>query len=177
MYLDKNSIARKKGSNKAGTIVWSILTAFNVFGIDAGFNPVSGDGPDVGRIVFFAICFVITGFLLVKNILDKKKLANSEVFDNVFRNDSDGVMTFSEISNSTRIPVAKVEKNILWLMKKNILVNCRFDDQSRDRIILTDVNAASTMQFAVLRCRNCGTTVQVRPGQVANCPSCGNLIQ
>ena len=177
MYLDKNTIARKKSTNKAGTIIWSILTAFNAFGVYVGGTQFPDEGPDIGMMIFFLVFLVPFGFLLIKNILEKKKIANAEIFDNVFRNDPDGVMTFAEISNATRLPVSKVEKNLLWLMKKNILVNCRFDAQSRDRIILTDVNAASTMQFAVLQCRNCGTTVQVRPGQVANCPSCGNLIQ
>ena len=178
MYIDENEIDREKGRAKRMIIGWAIACGFFLTAIAGQLSDNSEAAEDSMNIIPFAlVCIAISLVFIIIPILKIPKLNMAKQLSTVFTNDNDGVMTFREMANALHSNEKKVEKTVTWLMNKNLLIHCRFDDQSRDRILLTDVAKRETNEFVTKNCPNCGTFIQARPGATLNCPSCGTPIQ
>ena len=176
MYLNKNKMAMLSASIKVKTWIWGILTGATLMAVFGCFVQTGENKTDASTTIFAIVLTIFNAVMLSGNIINKQKLEKAARINNVFENDADGVMMLHEIASAIHFDKDKIEKLMLYLMNKGILINCRFDDRNSSRILLTDVNVASTNEFVVVVCQACGTQVQVRPGQAVKCPACGTFI-
>ena len=176
MYLNKELLYEIERKAKKGIVTWCIVGGLMACAFFGNLLPSNETEFSMSMAVFTAIVVVMAIVFIILDIIKKQKVVTAERINNVFENDSDGTMTINEIANATRMPKEKLDKNVMWLINKGVLKNCRFDDRDSNRIILTDVTVAKTNDFVLIHCQACGATVQTRPGQAVKCPSCGTFI-
>lgn len=178
MYIDGAEIEEQMSKAKKTIIGWGIAFAIFLFAIFGQLSETDEElKSSMDIIPTSLVCMAICSVFIILAVLKISKLNMAKQLNTAFTNDNDGVMTFKEIANSVRSNEKTVERNITWLMKKNLLIHCRFDDKNRNRLLLTDVAKKETNEFFTKNCPNCGTFIQARPGATLNCPACGTPIK
>ena len=177
MYLNKSDIQALIKSTNGKIRGWSIAAGVFFLALIGGMLPNFEGDSRAGTIGLSATLVAACAIFIAMGISKKAKLNLAYRFNNIFENDSDGIMKINEIANALHMPKEKTEKTLMWLMNNDFLINCRFDDKAPSTILLTDVNVAETNDFVAVQCPACGTYIQVRPGQGIKCPSCGTFVK
>ena len=177
MYLNKGDIEALVRSTNGKIRGWGIAAGIFFLALLGGMLPNFEGENRAGTIVLSVILFSICALFICMGIVKKSKLKLAYRFNNVFENDSDGVMKINEIANAMHMPKEKTEKALMWLMNNDFLINCRFDDKAPSTILLTDVNVSETNDFVAIQCPACGAYIQARPGQGMKCPACNTFVK
>lgn len=176
MYLSDWEIDELERKFKKSNKIFGILAGFFLIGVLAAIFPSEGQEFDPGMAAFSGSLMAGCILKILLNICKYGKFKDARRINNIFENDSDGMMSFTELANALHLPKDKVEKSVLWMLNKGVLKNIRFSDKDPNTIVLRDVNVAETNRFITFNCQSCGAMIQVRSGQAVTCPSCGSIV-
>ena len=164
---------------KMQTMFWIIFHGFFVFIF--GMSLLGGivekellKKLDVSAIVIGGLA--IAGYFLFCIIRNRKWLSMAFRLDDALRNDDNGIITMQELANTLNYN-GNIQKMVGYLMRKNILVNCRYDQQDRNKIICRDVDIDRSVDLRTINCPHCGNVVQGRENVIMQCPMCGIEIK
>ena len=164
---------------KMQTIFWIIFHGF--FAFIFGMSLFGGilekellKKPDVTAIVICGLA--AAGYFLFCIIRNRKWMSLAMRLDDALRNDDNGIITMQELANTLNYN-GNIQKMIAYLMRKNILINCRYDQNDRNKIICRDVNIEQSVDLRTINCPHCGHVVQGRENVIIQCPMCGIEIR
>lgn len=122
-------------------------------------------GIAVGILMFFGTILIIS--LKRFNIAGK---ANK--FNNVFENDTDGVIPLSSVSVIFGLTEDKFIKLFDKMIKKGYIINCYIEYNDTPRIMIKNVSE----QLVAVKCPNCGASNNIKVGQSGICEYCHSKI-
>ena len=164
---------------KMQTIFWIIFHGFFifVFGMSLLGGIVEKELLKKLDVAAFVIgCLAIAGYFMFRMIRNRKWLSMASRLDDALRNDDNGIITIQELANSLNYN-GNIQKTVEYLMKKNILINCRFDQQDRNKIVCRDVDIDRSVDLRTINSPHCGNVVQGRMNVIVKCPMCGIEIK
>ena len=164
---------------KMQTIFWVIFHGFFTFVFGMALFGSIVEKELLKELDFVAIvigCLAIAGYLLFCIIRNRKWLSMALRLDDALRNDDNGIITMQELANALNYN-GNIKQMVDYLMKKNILINCRFDQQDRNKIVCRDVDIDRSVDLRTINCPHCGNVVQGRANVIMKCPMCGIEIK
>ncbi len=173
MYANQKKLIAALTITKVNIWIWGAMTVIVFMAIIQTFI----DGTYKKNFVSFMGFALFHGTIWVLNLNKKSRLDKVERIDNIFRNDDDGVMDLEQLANALNYDNKKIEKCVMYLISKRYLINCRFDDNDRRKIVFRDVNIEESYDLASVNCPSCGTLVQARPNHTVKCPACGRMVK
>ncbi len=164
---------------KMQTIFWIIFHGFFTFIFAMALFGSIVEKELLKELDFVAIvivCLALAGYLLFCTIRNRRRLSMALRLDDALRNDDNGIITMQELANALNYN-GNIQKTVEYLMKKNILINCRFDQQDRNKIVCRDVDIDRSVDLRTINCPHCGNVVQGRMNVIVKCPMCGIEIK
>ncbi len=159
-------------------IKWSVIM-FPAFLGAFIFLGTAVDCGDWTIIPFFIAAEVFCIFILKKYIQNMFYLGWMRLLDRLFKQDADGSVPISEVSNYLATTPERVEKMRKYGEKTRILVNLVYDAEGK-RFVLTDKSNAGVRMndrpFVGLSCPGCGANLKIRSGAVGVCPYCDREV-
>jgi hypothetical protein len=157
------------------TIFWIIFHGFFtlVFGMALLGSIVEKEFlKELGFVAMVIVCLALAGYFLFCIIRNRKWLSMALRLDDALRNDDNGIITMQELANALNYN-GNIKQMVDYLMRKNILINCRYDQQDRNKIVCRDVDIDSSVDLRTINCPHCGNVLQGRKNVIIQCPSCG----
>ena len=132
--------------------------------------------PEYGVDVWF---WVIFGGIFVwqwcRGTIGKKWIKAAEQYNSIFLNDSDGIVTISELRGQMQKKDDMILSEIQKLIDKKYLRKCTLVKTGEPHVALSNGQRAAG-GFISLVCPSCGGTTRIREGIVGRCEYCGGVL-
>ncbi|SCW55950.1 hypothetical protein SAMN02910456_01855 [Ruminococcaceae bacterium YRB3002] len=121
----------------------------------------------------FFLFFIVAGVLIIVwRLLAMRKRSHVRIYNSLFEEDHDGILTYDSIASMTGYPVSKVVSDLIYFQHRNILVNVTLGTNAA-RVDLTSDNK----EFITVACPECGAHVNIRRSGGGKCDHCGTFMR
>ena len=176
MYLNKARMAGSKILNGIVIALFALPAIINIFVLVFAFTEL--DVRKYGIVVhlmmiglfFFMLLFDIG--IIIWRVWAIKRLTRARIYNSMFEEDHDGIITYDSIASMTGNSVAGAVKELMWLVNHNYIVNITLGRTAARVDVLPGDN-----EFVVLSCPCCGAHVNIRKGGGGKCEHCGTFMR
>lgn len=93
----------------------------------------------------------------------------------IFLDDTDGILTFDNLSNLTSKSTDYNRKMINKGLEKSLSNNVSLDENTGN-IVLIGGNKEANIVIEQVICQSCGAKVEIRKGYSGRCPYCNSIV-
>ena len=121
---------------------------------------------------FFIISLLIQIGIIIWRVLFLQNLSRCGLYNSIFEEDHDGIITYSDMASMTGFTEAKVVKDLMSFVKRNYMVNITLGRTAARVDLLSD-----DKEFQVVACPSCGAHVNIRKNGGGRCVHCGTFMR
>ena len=173
MYLNNVKIGSSKILNGLLIAIVALPTAIN--GLFALVAMVSENidrltGLFVAAVTFF---FFAAGVcLIVWRCMALYKLSRARIYNSIFEEDHDGIISYESIATMTGLPMPKVIKELMWFTRRDFIRNVTLGRNAVRVNVLSNEH-----DFLTVSCPTCGAHVNIRRNGGGRCNHCGTFMR
>ena len=117
--------------------------------------------------------FVAGGLaLVIWRVMAIGKFIRARDYNALIEEDHDGILTYESIASMMGISESRVISELMWMNRKDYLVNITLGRTALRVDVLADKN-----EFLKLTCPTCGSLVRVRRTGGGRCDHCGTFVR
>ena len=170
MWIDMDRYFDRRRLNSIKKVMIGCYIMFGVILLPLIVILISGiQEGEMGEIVIVTILLLILLTEFIALIILGKRARRGLRYASIFEEDHDGVITFKRIQEMTGYGMARIRKDIEWLIRAQHLTNAVVDG---DKIVML-----SETEFIDITCPTCGAVNQVRFGSSNKCKHCGSYLR
>lgn len=173
VYLNSVKIASSKVLNGILIAVVSLPTFFN--GLFVLFALVSEKIDRFAGLIVAAFIFVFFAAgvcLIVWRSLALYKLSRARIYNSIFEEDHDGIISYESIATMTGLPMPRVIKELMWFTRRDFIRNVTLGRNAVRVNVLSNEH-----DFLTVSCPTCGAHVQIRRNGGGRCNHCGTFMR
>ncbi|MBQ9248789.1 MAG: hypothetical protein IJ179_00305 [Oscillospiraceae bacterium] len=172
MYLNKDKLRVAAAKNKR-RLIWAIvLTAF--FALATFWAVIDYDGLRK-HLEVYAIFLVLGLALLAMAIADRRRLNTAQIYAATLEGQHTPEVPVHQLAENLNKSSDTAEKELRWLLNRELLVGCRLALDAAPRLILEHYRDPNADLVAV-ECPHCGATVRLHRGRSGKCEYCGGAV-
>ncbi|MBO4459906.1 MAG: hypothetical protein J5778_04530 [Clostridiales bacterium] len=175
MYLNNAKIGALKTVNIIVLIVVAVPSLFHLFCTVFVFSPQARGMNPLGLLIFASFFFTLfcggVG-IIIWRVRAMNRLSRARIYNSLFEEDHDGILTYESIASMTGQPVKKVVNDLMFYSNSNILINLTMG-RTAVRVDLLSPNN----EFLTVVCPHCGAHVNIRKGGGGRCDHCGTFMR
>lgn len=175
MYLNNAKLGALKTVNIIVIIAVALPSLFNLFFVCFVFSPSARGTNPMALFIFAAFFFSLFcgGMAIIFwRIKAMNRLSRARIYNSLFEEDHDGILTYESIASMTGQTVPKVIKDLNSYSRSNILINLTMGRNA----VRVDLMAPNS-EFLTVVCPHCGAHVNIRKGGGGRCDHCGTFMR
>ncbi len=175
MYLNKSKLAALKTVNIIVIVAVGLMSLLHLFFVFFAFSPKARDTNPLALLIFASFFFTLFCggvSIIIWRVRSMNRMSRARLYNSLFEEDHDGIITYESIASMTGQTVAKVIKDLTAYSRSNILINLTMG-RSAVRVDLLSGNN----EFLTVICPHCGSRVNIRKGGGGRCDHCGTFMR
>ena len=174
MYLNRLKIESVKFIDNVLLWVAAFIYLFDISCFVVTFTQYPGDrGMQIMGFIMSLILFLIPTGMVCGSISSKRRLARAEIYNRIFEEDHDGMVSYTNFSKLTGFSTSQVRSDICSLYEKKIFKNITYGIEGAMIIMKAETGG----DFINVDCPHCGAVVTMRANGGARCVHCGTYLR